>query len=242
MTLDPFGSAPPTQALEVPGCPVCRALPRIEVELVGWFAEQTFDDPDGRGRVLAAGGLCPRHWWLVLAEERRRHRGSMLGSAELLADTLTRHRPAAVPAPPAAKATAKSAPAAGTGLGAVPPCPLCEDLEASAANRLYLLLADLGQARLEAAPAAWQPCLPHLRGLRRLRLERWLSRWVLAREQTTVAAAVEAARRYVRARQPRYRDGVTGTEADDLLAALAALLGAPPPPSPPAADTDTDSG
>lgn len=227
MTLDPIGSASPAEALQVPGCPVCQALPRIEAELVGWFASQTFDDPDGRGRVLAAGGLCPRHWWLVLGEERRRRRGGMLGSAELLADTLTRQQPAAAADPGAGS---PAAPSVGAGPG--PACPLCEDLAASAANRLYLLLADLGQARLEAAPAAWQPCLPHLRGLRRLRLERWLRRWVEAREQAITATAVEAAHRYVRARQPRYHNEVTGSEAHDLLAALSALLGPPPPPPP----------
>ena len=229
MILDPFGSASPAEALRVPGCPVCHAVPRIEAELVGWFTSQTFDDPDGRGRVLAAGGLCPRHWWLVLSEERRRRRGSMLGSAALLADTLVCHHAAAAAAAPR---SARHAAAPDAGADAGPGCPLCEDLLASGANRLYLLLADLGQARLEAAPATWQPCLPHLRGLRGLRLERWLRRWVEAREQAIIAAAIEVARRYVRARQPRYHDEVTGSEASDLLAALSALVGAPPSPPP----------
>jgi hypothetical protein len=233
VTLDPIGSGSPAEALQVPGCPVCQALPRIEAELVGWFASQSFDDPDGRGRVLAAGGLCPRHWWLVLTEERRRHRNSMLGSAELLADTLTHRRSAADPVAPPATGIPAAVPGAGPG----PACPLCEDLAASAANRLYLLLADLGQARLEGAPPSWQPCLPHLRVLHGLRLERWLQRWIQAREQAITAAAVEAARRYVRARQPRYQNEATGTEADDLVAALAALIGTPLPP--PRAATDT---
>src|SRR6266540_1201508 len=97
--LDPLGR--PEAALELPGCPACRALPSLEAELVGWSTQ---------GEVPVA-------------------------------------------------------------------CPICEDLEASAANRLYLLLTKLGPAALTGAPASWRPCLPHLERLRLLRLERWLARW-----------------------------------------------------------------
>ena len=194
-------------ALELPGCPVCRALPAIEAELVGWFAQQAFSDPDSRGRVLAGGGLCARHWHLVAAEDRRRSRG-MLGTAELLADALTRAAP--------------------TG-DAPPRCPLCADLQASARHRFYLLLDAVGRTALEHAPPRWRPCLPHLRGLRELRLERWLQRWAREREQRTVEEAIAAARRYVRTRQQRYQHEASGTETQDLLDAVAAVLGGEPP-------------
>jgi hypothetical protein len=192
-------------ALELPGCPVCHALPAIEAELVGWFAQQAFSDPDSRGRVLAGGGLCARHWRQVAAEDRRRSRG-LLGTAELFADVLSRSAPAdQAPAP----------------MG----CPLCGDLEASARHRLYLLLDAVGRTALEHAPPRWRPCLPHLRGLRQLRLERWLERWARDRERATLEQATAAARRYVRTRQQRYQHQATGTETQDLLDALAAVLG-----------------
>jgi hypothetical protein len=205
MSLDPMG--PPGSAVEllnVLGCPVCQAEPAIDAEAVTWFCRQAFDDPDSRGRVLAAGGLCPRHWWQVATEEES-SRATMLGTAELLAVILERDgQPAVRPAS----------------------CPICADIQASLAHRFYLLLADLGRARLEAAPPGWQPCLPHLRAVADLRLERWLTQWVAAREERELAQALAAARRYVRTRQHRYRAEAIGTEADELRAALATLLGA----------------
>src|SRR6266540_1197885 len=201
-----WSEAAAAAALELPGCPVCHALPAIEAELVGCFAQQAFSDPDSRGRVLAGGGLCPRHWRLVAAQDRQRSRG-MLGTAELFADVLTRSNP----------------------LGGAPPrCPLCADLESSARHRFYLLLDAVGRTALEHAPPSWRPCLPHLRGLRELRLERWLERWAHQREQRTLDEAVAAARRYVRTRQQRYRHEATGTETQDLLEAIAAVLGEKP--------------
>ena len=182
MNLDPIG--PPGSAVEmfgVVGCPVCQAEPAIEAEAVTWFCRQAFDDPDGRGRVLAAGGLCPRHWWRVATEEES-SRATMLGTAALLADVLDRHgQPVDRPAS----------------------CPICADVKASLAHRFYLLLADLGRTRLEAAPPGWRPCLPHLRAVAELRLDRWLAHWVAAQQEREFAAALAAARHYVRARQHR---------------------------------------
>ena len=207
-SLGPLGSeAAAAASLELPGCPVCHALPAIEAELVGWFAQQAFSDPDSRGRVLAGGGLCARHWHQVAAEDRRRSRG-MLGTAELFADVLTR------------SARAEEAPP--------PRCPLCADLQASARHRFYLLLDAVGRPALEHAPPGWRPCLPHLRGLHELRLERWLDRWARERERRTIEEAVAAARRYVRTRQQRYHQEATGAETQDLLDAIAAVLGADP--------------
>src|SRR6266540_957147 len=128
--LDPLGR--PEAALELPGCPACRALPSLEAELVGWFVTQSLADGDGRHRLYAAGGLCGRHWRAVANEEvRRRH--SMMGTAQVLAEVLAR------------RSTQGEVPVA---------CPICEDLEASAANRLYLLLTKLGPAALPAASGA----------------------------------------------------------------------------------------
>jgi hypothetical protein len=204
VSLDPIGlPGSGVEALEVPGCPACRATPTIDAEAVRWFCRQAFDDPDSRGRVLAAGGLCARHWWRVATEEQA-SRGTLHGTAELLADTLDRH---------------------GLPRGRLASCPLCAEVAASARHRFYLLLVDLGRARLEAAPSAWRPCLPHLRALRELRLERWLVGWAAAREDRELAAAVAAARRYVRTRRQRHRGEATGTEAAELLAAMAVVLG-----------------
>jgi hypothetical protein len=204
VSLDPIGlPGSGVEALAVAGCPVCRATPTIDAEAVRWFCRQAFDDPDSRGRVLVAGGLCARHWWRVATEEQA-SRGTMHGTAELLADTLGRH---------------------GLPPGRLAPCPLCADVAASARHRFYLLLVDLGRARLEAAPSAWRPCVPHLRKLRELRLERWLAGWAAAREDRELAAAVAAARRYVHTRRQRYQGEATGTEAAELLAAMAVVLG-----------------
>jgi hypothetical protein len=206
MSLDPIGMpASAAEALEGAGCLVCQAEPAIDAEAVTWFCRQAFDDPDGRGRVLGAGGLCLRHWWRVATEERSSRR-TLHGTAQLLADVLHRHgQPADRPVS----------------------CPICADVAASARQRFYLLLAELGSARLDGAPAAWRPCLPHLRALRELRLERWLAGWIAAREERERRAAAAAARRHVRTRQHRHRDEATGSEADELLAGMAALLGEP---------------
>ncbi len=149
MTLDPFG---PADAFATSGCPVCHALPQIEAELVDRFCRHCFSDPDGRDRVLAVGGLCDRHWWLVVTAERARS-DTMVGTAELLAEVLDRF---------------------GTH-PAVARCPLCGDTEASASERFRVLLDNLGSARLEQAPPSWRPCLPHVEGLRQLRLARALA-------------------------------------------------------------------
>ncbi len=132
----------------------------------------------------------------------------MLGTAELFADVLTRSVP--------------------TDAAPAPRCPLCADLQASARHRYYLLLDAVGRPALEHAPPQWRPCLPHLRGLRELRLERWLERWARERERRTLQEAVAAARRYGRTRQQRYQHEATGTETQDLLDAIAAVLGTDP--------------
>src|SRR6266568_754938 len=119
-----------------------------------YLVTRSLADGDGRHRLYAAGGLCGRHWRAVANEEvRRRH--SMMGTAQVLAEVLAR------------RSTQGEVPVA---------CPICEDLEASAANRLYLLLTKLGPAALTGAPASWRPCLPHLERLRLLRLEHRLAR------------------------------------------------------------------
>jgi hypothetical protein len=105
VTVDPVG---PADAFALTGCPVCQALPRIEAELVDGFCRQSFSDPNGRDRVLAVGGLCARHWWLVATVERA-WSDTMLGTAELFADVLDRF---------------------GTH-GAVARCPLCVNTEES---------------------------------------------------------------------------------------------------------------
>jgi hypothetical protein len=203
-SLDPIGlSGSAVELLALPGCPACQAAPAIDTQAVTWFCRQAFDDPDSRGRVLAAGGLCPRHWWRV-ADEEESSRATMLGTAELLAIVLDRF------GPPADRLAS---------------CPICSDVEASVAHRFSLCLADIGRARLEAAPAGWRPCLPHLRAVAALRVEGWLARWVAAREERELAAALEAARRYVRTRQHRHHAEATGSEAGELRAALGFLLG-----------------
>jgi hypothetical protein len=199
--LDPLGR--PESALELPGCPACRALPSLEAELVGWFVTQSLADGDGRRRLYAAGGLCGRHWHAVANEEVRRRRG-MLGTAQVLAEVLARR----------------------SAQGEVPvTCPICEDLEVSAANRLYLLLIKLGPAALAGAPPSWRPCLPHLEGLQRLSLERWLARWAGERADRCLAEVLAAARRYARTREQRHHHEATGGEAQDLLDAIATLTG-----------------
>jgi len=130
----------------------------------------------------------------------------MLGTAQVLAEVLARR-----PAYGEVQVT----------------CPICEDLEASAANRLYLLLTKLGPAALAGAPPSWRPCLPHLEALRRLPLERWLGRWVEERTQRCLDDALAAARRYARTREQRHHHEATGSEGEDLLDAIAMLTGGP---------------
>jgi len=199
--LDPVA---PADAFALPGCPVCQMLPRIEAELVDGFCRRGLGDPDARERVLAVGGLCARHWWLVATAERDRS-DAMPGTAELLADVLDRFG----------------------AHGPVARCPLCVDIEAAATDWFRLLLDDLGPARLDQAPSSWRPCLPHVEWLRELRLEPWLTRWAGRRRDRAVAEATAAARRYLRTRRRRHHQEATGAEAEELLAAMAALLGDP---------------
>jgi hypothetical protein len=194
----------PGDQLAVVGCPVCQALPQIEADLVDWFSRQGFSDPVRRDRVLAVGGLCARHWWLVAAAEHAWSDG-MFGTAELLAEVMERfgrHQ-------------------------AVAPCPLCTDLEESARRWFRLQLDNLGPVGLQQAPPSWRPCLPHLRGLREQGPEPWLARWIDQRQDRAVAEAITAARGYVRTRQHRHPEPAEETEAERLLAAMAALFGDP---------------
>jgi len=114
-----------------------------------------------------------------------------------------------------------------TGQAQAASCPVCADLDTSARHRFYLLLDHLGPEAVATAPAAWRPCVPHLRALAELDLERWLRHWVEQRLARAGPDAADAARRYVRVRQQRYHHEATGTEADDLRAALAVLFGPP---------------
>jgi hypothetical protein len=197
--------APPRPAdrFAVAGCPVCQALPQIEAGLIEGFGRHAFRNRDGRDRVLAIGGLCARHWWLVAAEERT-WSDRIVGTADLLADVIERFGRH----------------------GAVAPCPLCVDTEVSARRWFRMVLDDLGPAGLDQAPSSWRPCLPHVAGLRELRMEPWLARWIYQRHDRTLAEAITAARCYVRTQWHRDQEA-TGADGEELLAAMAALLGDP---------------
>ena len=197
MAFDPFELS---DAFAVVGCPVCQALPRIEAELVDRFCRRCVSDRDIRDRVLAVGGLCDRHWWLLGTSERARS-NTMVGTAKLLADVLDRF---------------------GTH-PAVARCPLCDDIATLARDKFHLLLDNLGPVRLEQAPPSWRPCRPHVEGLRQVPLEPWLTRWVNQRQDGVVVEAIAAARRYVH-HQDRHHEDTTPPEATELLAAMAALL------------------
>jgi hypothetical protein len=198
VAFDPFELS---DAFAVVGCPVCQALPRIEAELVDRFCRRCVSDRDIRDRVLAVGGLCDRHWWLLGTSERARS-NTMVGTAKLLADVLDRF---------------------GTH-PAVARCPLCDDIATLARDKFHLLLDNLGPVRLEQAPPSWRPCRPHVEGLRQVPLEPWLTQWVNQRQDGVVVEAIAAARRYVRHHQDRHHEDTTPPETTELLAAMAALL------------------
>src|SRR6266545_2262426 len=108
--LDPLGR--PEAALELPGCPACRALPSLEAELVGWFVTQSLADGDGRHRLYAAGGL--RRQPAVPAADQARPGGADRRPGVLAA------LPAASGAPAAAAAGALARPLGGRTGGALP--------------------------------------------------------------------------------------------------------------------------
>jgi hypothetical protein len=64
-----------------------------------------------------------------------------------------------------------------------------------------------------------------------LPLERWLARWANERAERCLAEVLAAARRYARTREQRHHHEATGSEAQDLLDAIAALTGPTMPAS-----------
>lgn len=131
-------------ALLAPECPACLLARQTEDAIASWLVKVNVREPETVSAIVAARGLCGRHWGDVLARlgtDLGRAAARLLhATAGALAEDLDRDGPPAVPR-----------------------CPICASMSrrAAATSRLVLkrLESDTGRAVFERS---FGLCQPHL--------------------------------------------------------------------------------
>ncbi|SRR5579884_1930993 len=138
------------------GCPVCRALAEATARSFFWFLMEGYGEGAWIGRLIRAGGFCPRHMW-QLADTGRAYRISYV--VQYLSQDLRRRLGIFSAARRRGGLTAARERAA---LLDTRPCPMCVGLEADVcwqAERLVRCLRDPAIAALYQTSDGL--CAPH---------------------------------------------------------------------------------
>ncbi len=229
------------QALAETGCPLCRLLAEAADHYVQAVLWELVNDIESRQKLRRSLGYCGPHTWLLV-----RH-GAALGSAIMLKDMLDTLLRLVEPDPgEAANSTGFSLrqvwqsfsaaqPPANTAkltsaLTPQLPCPVCANVETTAAYLLEGLLKHLTgpDNLLEIYQHSDGLCLAHFRlAVAGASNEAALS--ALLQAQTVVWQRLSAQLgEFIRKNDYRFQGESFGVEADAWLRAVEALAGAPP--------------
>ncbi len=78
-----------SEAMESPGCPICRLLLKAERELIEEILYEHVQDPQVRGMLRESLGLCPYHAWMLHDITLARPEMDGLGSTIIYEDMLS---------------------------------------------------------------------------------------------------------------------------------------------------------
>ncbi len=207
------------EALQKPGCPICRLGDEAARRSVDGFLWENVNDPESRRPLQEAYGFCPEHTRLLVATEMESS-GVLLGVNliyESLARQALRDLQKEAPCNHPTKASGAGWLASGGVRGLLLPKPrarsaqLCRAVEDVQANALVTLMEDL-TVHAEHAQALYRQadglCLMHLRQALAQHAERFPAATRFLREETVRRLDTLAAhmREYIRKQNWAYRD------------------------------------
>jgi len=77
------------EALEKPGCPICRLVESAERKVIENILYEYVNDPGVRGEIRRSWGLCTHHAWLFLRLALSPETAGMLGAAIIYEDVVS---------------------------------------------------------------------------------------------------------------------------------------------------------
>lgn len=212
------------QALQAPGCPVCRLVEQDVARYLDYFLWENVNDPELRRGLYEALGFCRDHLRILAA-----HPGASLGLA-LIAQDIWEEVLKATERAGASLAHRRRAASAARYQKSLTPrrnCPVCDYAHGQEGLYLDVLLERLvGENGLLAAYEASDGlCLPHFRqALTRNATETALQE--LLRAQHAIWQRLKAdLDEFIRKNDYRFRDEPWGEERDAWLRAWVALVG-----------------
>ncbi|WP_299029864.1 DUF6062 family protein [uncultured Thermanaerothrix sp.] len=210
------------EALQKPGCPICRLGDEAARRSVDGFLWENVNDPESRRPLQEAYGFCPEHTRLLVTTEMESS-GVLLG-VNLIYESLARQAMRDLQK----GGSLQSAPRGVWGWlerfrrrpttpPDAPTCPLCRVVEEVQANALITLLEDLTLHAEHARPLYLRAdgvCLPHLRQALHLHTQRFPEATRFLREETARRLETLAAhmREYIRKQNWAYRDEAMSEE------------------------------
>ena len=78
-----------SEALEKPGCPICRLVESAERQVIKNILYEYVNDPGVRGEIRRSWGLCTHHAWLFLRLALSPETAGMLGAAIIYEDVVS---------------------------------------------------------------------------------------------------------------------------------------------------------
>lgn len=207
------------EALQKPGCPICRLGDEAARRSVDGFLWENVNDPESRRPLQEAYGFCPEHTRLLVATEMESS-GVLLG-VNLIYESLARQalrdlqKGGTLQSPRKgiggwlARFWRRSRPS--TPQPVRPACPLCRAVEEVQANALVTLMEDLA-VHGEHAQALYRQadglCLPHLRQALAQHAERYpaATRFLRAETVQRLESLSAHMREYIRKQNWAYRE------------------------------------
>ena len=223
------------EALDLPGCPICRLLATFTDRLFDGLIYEQINDGGLRARIRQARGFCPEH-----ARQLVRH-GAALGVAIMMRDVLntllealegTRFRSVSRLSREGLRATLTSAPSPATAdvvarLGPQKPCPVCERTREMEDRLLHVFVERLDDPELATKFRASEGlCLPHLRGVLRLITDQETYETLVRTQGAIWRELLAQLNEAIRKSDYRFLDEGLGEEGKAWLRALGVIAGA----------------
>lgn len=227
------------QALDQPGCPLCRLLTDRADRFLDTVLWELVNDTEVRAELNQARGYCQPHAWLLV------RKGSALGIAILMRDvvntllqvagatvvggksesvlesfrrSLDRNRISTVSALLVEDFSPQR------------PCPACEQVAATEKDCIDTLLKHLDGpgALLDPYRASDGLCLPHFRRVLASASSGGMAKSLVSAQQEIWQRLHDDLGEFIRKNDVRFRDESFGAERDSWRRALESVSGAPP--------------
>ena len=225
------------EALQEPGCPVCRLALRVVARYLDNLLYENVNDPGVRHAIREARGFCNVHAWEL------QKLGGALGIAIIHRDILEtlvrileagRYRAPHLLSPRRMQAMLNGDPSHSattevvTALSSQAPCPACRHRQEMEDIYLHTLLEHLSDPEWEALyRASAGLCLPHFRRALEVVSDERIYRILVQAQRYIWRHLIDELGEVIRKHDYRYIDEPWGTERDAWIRAIAQVVGQP---------------